>query len=327
MAAPSNIIIQTLSDGVDRRFVFYEYAASGVSLIGHIDSSAGDWYGSGAVPVSVGGVCYVYGLGSIAAKIEDGSVSVVADPMPAVESGATGASSFQYFVTSDSTYLVRGWYHAGRDESYKVIYLVGPDGAEFAYQTSDSFSVPSTWTNAGSSGTYLPQVGAIDGTTLWLRGQAAWGTSSPAYEYQSLDLVSGAIATTPPSGVTFPNPYDGLQHVWVFDYHYAWDSGASSIDTSSEFTQHTMLLIGDAEFESGGNNEGSTFFAYPAADAWATSSAGHGSPSVSYTNLTYTASGFTKLNENYIYSVFGSMFAPPPDSWWKNKTGVIEVAT
>ena len=325
MAAPSNIIIQTLSDGVDRRFVFYEYAASGVSLIGYIDSNAGDHYGGEAVPISVGNVCYVYGLGNVAAKIDGGTVSIVPDPMPAVETGANGSPYFQHFVTSDATYLVRGWYHAGRDESYKVIYLVTTDGAEFAYQTSDSFSVPSTWTNAGSSSTYLPQVGAIDGATLWLRGQAAWGTVSPEYEYQSLNLVSGAIATTPPSGVTFPNPYDGMQHVWVFDYHYAW--GGGSEDTSSQFTQHTMLLLGDAEFESGGYREGSTFFAYPAAGAWATSSAGHGSPSVAYTNLTYTASGFTKLTENYIYSVFGSMFAPPPDSWWKNKTGVIEVAT
>ena len=268
-------------------------------------------------------MCYVYGLGTVAAKIDGGAVSIVLDPMPAIEPDANGSPYFQSFVTSDATYLVRGWYHSGRDENYKVIYKVGATGAEFAYQTSGSFSVLSPWTNVDGNGTYLPCVGSLSGSVLWLRGQTQWGETSPGYVYQRLDLVSGATATDPPTvAIVFPQPYDVVDDVWVSDFHYVWGGGEESMDIASSFTQHKLLLLDRAAM---GYDESSTYRAYPAASAWATSSAGHGLPPVEYTSLTYTAPGFTKLVDPFIYSVFSQTVVTVWTPWWKNKAGVLEI--
>lgn len=317
-----------MSGGGDRRFVFYGYKeGTGLSLIGHIDSNAGNHYGGEAVPVSIGSVCYVYGLGDIAAKIDGGVVSTISDPIPAIEGGATGAAGFQYFFTSDAMYIVRGWYHSGRDENYKVIYKVGPDGAEFAYKTSGSFELFSAWSNLNYSWPFWPCSGFLSGYVMWFRAQSWMGNTSFEYSYQSLDLVSGATSTgTPPNGVVFPQPYEMIENAWVSHFHYAWGNDEYT-DSMSNSANHKSLLYD--EYGIGGNPE-SFFVAYPIENVWATSLTGHGLPSVMYTDLTYLPNGFSRHLDTFpaIYSVFSPTAATPVwTPWWKNKTGVIEVAT
>lgn len=337
MVAPSNIVIHLDGQGIESyqeaplRF-FRHDAGTGTSLIGEVSLPAGISAIRSALPIQLPGsddvlvLIYGYGIDGVSCSVmisADDTVSLITDPLIATEPGADGAFEFEWFVGHDGMYVVRAWHHTGRGEHYKVIYRIGASGPVVFAAVGASFSVP--YITVADTYVHVPVVGVTDGGKLYLRSQTTWGATGD-YEYYSIDLVSGAIGADAPAA-NFPTPYSSVDNTWVYYFKWSYyDNGPTVTEYRSTYAQYEMDIVGDISFSGPPDwgPGGSVFEAYPTNSAWATALDGSVSPAITYLDIDPGTNGqFVP----FVMSVFGKSASEPPASWWKNKTGAIEVAT